>query len=213
LAQDTYPCDHPVPIEQEPRHHLVIANDFVRVFAVEIAPHDRTLCHYHEREYLMYVAGDAQIVSAPRDGDPTTHSYHDGYCELSPPGLMHVVHNLGGTNFRPLIVELLAGMAGVPRGLDPKTVAGEANIARHFAENTASVFLLDVESESSVDICGPAVVASPYEHEVEVAMPQEGALSLAHYRHLFWLGPAARATLRGQADSAARAVLIAVGKS
>ena len=161
----------------------------------------------------MYVAGEARILSAPRDGDPATHSYHDGYCELSPPGLMHVVHNLGDTKFRPLIVELLPGMAGVPRGLDPKTVAGEANIARHFAENSFSVFLLDVESGSSVDIFGPAVVASPYERKVEVALPQKGAFTLVHYRQLFWLGPATRATLGSQADSTARAVLIAVGKS
>jgi hypothetical protein len=213
VAQKQYICDHVVPIEQEPHHHLVIANEFVRAFAVEIAPHDHTLCHHHEHEYLTYVAGDAQIVSAPRDGDPATHSYHDGYCELSPPGLMHVVHNLGDTNFRPLIVELLPGMAGVPCGLDPKTVAGEANIARHFAENPSSVFLLDVENGSSVDICGPAVVASPYEHQVEVAVAQEGAFTLAHYRQLFWLGPVTRATLSSQADSTARAVLIAVGKS
>jgi hypothetical protein len=32
-----YPCEHAVAIEQEPRHHLVIANEFVRSFAVEIA--------------------------------------------------------------------------------------------------------------------------------------------------------------------------------
>jgi hypothetical protein len=185
----------------------------VRAFAVEIAPHDRTLCHHHEHEYLMYVAGEARIVSAPRDDDPTTHTYHYGDCDLSPPGLVHVVENLADTRFRNLLVEFLPGLAGLPRGVDPKTVDGDARVARSFTHDLASIFLLDVESGSRVDIFGPAVVASPYEHEVEVALPQKGAFTLAHHRQLFWLGPATRATLSSQADSTARAVLIAMGKS
>ena len=213
MDQKLYPCEHPIPIEQEPHHHLIIANDFVRAFAVELAPHDRTLCHHHAHEYLTYVAGDAQIVSASPGEAPATYTYRDGHCELSPPGLVHVVEDLSGTNFTPLLVELLPGLAGVPCGLDPEAVSGEAKITRHFAEAPAAVFVLEMESGSAVEIHGPAVVASPYEHEVEVATPQAGAFTLEHYRDLFWLGPAASATLRNPADTTSRAVLIAVGKS
>ena len=42
VMDHTYDCKHAVEIEQEPRHHLVFSNEFVRGFAVEIAPHDRT---------------------------------------------------------------------------------------------------------------------------------------------------------------------------
>jgi hypothetical protein len=52
----TYDCKHVVEIEQEPRHHLVFSNEFVRGFAVEIAPHERSLCHHHPHDYLLYVA-------------------------------------------------------------------------------------------------------------------------------------------------------------
>ncbi len=104
-----YSCAHVVPIEQEPRHHLVIENEFVRAFAVEIAPHDRTLCHHHPHDYLLYVAGDAEIISAARDEEPKQLSYRDGECELLEAGLVHVVENLGDTAFRNVVVELLPG--------------------------------------------------------------------------------------------------------
>ena len=104
-----YPCDQVVPIEQEPRHHLVIENEFVRAFAVEIAPHDRTLCHHHPHDYLLYVAGDAEIVSAARDEEPKRLSYRDGECELLAAGLVHVVENSRDTPFRNIVVELLPG--------------------------------------------------------------------------------------------------------
>ena len=206
-----YPCEHPVPVEQEPRHQLVIANDFVRAFAVDIASRDHTLCHHHQHVYLTYVAGDAQIVSAPRGGEPATHTYHDGDCELSPPGLVHVVENLRDTNFKPLLVELLPALAGLRRGFDPKIAAGEARIVPHFADDPASIFVLDLDSDSEVEIYGPAVVASPYEHKVEVAT-QTGAFTLAHYRDLFWLCPATGARLVNHADTTSRVVLIALGK-
>jgi hypothetical protein len=212
MDQTPYPCDHPAPIEQEPHHHLVLANDFVRAFAVEIAPHDRTLCHHHEHEYLMYVAGDAQIVSAPHDGDQTTHSYHDGYCELSPPGLVHVVENLAGTKFRNLLLEFLPGLGDLQRGGDPKIVAGDARIARLFTHDHASVFLLDIKNSAKVGIYGPAVVASPYENEVELAVSQEDTHKLAHFRDLSWLSPATGATWSNHGETGAKVVLFAVGR-
>lgn len=94
MVQKPYSCEHVVEIEDEPRHHLVVENEFVRAFAVEVGPHDRTLCHRHNHDYLMYVASIADIISAPQDKTPETHLYYDGECELSPAGMVHVVENL-----------------------------------------------------------------------------------------------------------------------
>jgi hypothetical protein len=160
----------------------------------------------------MYVAGDAQIVSAPRDGNPTTHSYHDGDCELSPAGLVHVVENLTDAKFRNLLVELLLRVGDVRRGADPKIVSGEATIMQRFAEKRISVLLLEMQSGSQIKVCGPAIVASPYENEVELAASQEGTRKLAHFRELSWIGPSTAATLRNRANRPAKVVLIAVGQ-
>ena len=65
--EQLYSCEHVVALEQEPRHHLIVDSEFVRGFAVEIAPHDRTLCHQHHYDYVLYIVGDAEVLSAPRD--------------------------------------------------------------------------------------------------------------------------------------------------
>jgi len=212
MEEKPYPCKHVVAIEQEPRHHLVIANEFVRGFAVEIAPHERTLCHHHANPYLMYVAGDAEIVSAPRDGTPKTHSYRDGDCELSTEGLVHVVENLTDAKFRNLLVELLPGLGDARRGADPKIVSGEATIIPRFADERVSVFLLEMRTGSQLEICGPAIVASPYENEVELATSGTIARTLKQFTELSWLGPYTAATLHNRADRPAKVVLIAVGR-
>jgi hypothetical protein len=224
--------EHSVPVEHEPRHHLVIANEFVRGFAVEIEPHDRTLCHHHAQEYLIYVAGDAQILSAPRDGDPKTHSYRDGDCELSPPGLVHVVENLRDAKFRNLLVELLPGAQGLPRGPGPKISfadapslspaagqkvgdapgTGNVNITNRFANERVAVFVLEMGSGSQVEVFGPAIVASPYEHKVELAPSRASGHTLARFTDLSWLDSSSAAILRNRARTAAKIVLIAVGQ-
>jgi hypothetical protein len=206
-----YRCEQVVPIEQEPRHHLVIANDFVRAFAVEIAPHDRTLCHHHAHEYLMYVVGDAEIVSAPRDGEPKTHSYRDGDCELADAaGLVHVVENMRDTKFRNLLVEFLPGFADLRRGAALTTASEDVNIRPCFDDQRASVSSLQLENGSQVEVCGPAILASPYESEVEVVAPQ-GIRTIQEFKNLAWIEPGAPAMLRNRARHPASAVLIALG--
>lgn len=211
MAKRSYSCEHVVAIEQEPRHHLVISNEFVRGFAVEIAPHDRTLCHHHAHDYLMYVAGDAKIISAPRDGDPQMHSHRDGDCEPSPSGMVHVVENLTDARFRNLLVELLPGTSGLHRGPDPQIVSGEATIVQRFTGERTSVFLLEMEGRSEAELHGPAFVASPYEHEVELTGSPGGVAKLARFTDLAWLDPSTTVMLRNRADAAARVVVIAVG--
>ena len=39
-----------VEITSEPNHHLVFANDQVRVFHVDVAPHSDTLMHWHRHD-------------------------------------------------------------------------------------------------------------------------------------------------------------------
>jgi len=212
MSENRYPCDNIVLIEQEPRHHLVIVNEFVRAFAVEIAPHDRTLCHHHAHEYLMYVAGDAQIASAPRDGEPATHTYHDGDCELSPPGLIHVVKNLRDTEFRNLLVEFLPEFGDLRRGPVPTTTSVHVTISPRFEDKLSSVFLLQMDTGLQVEISGPAIVATPYNNPLEFAASQSSPRTLERFTDLVWIAPYIRARLRNPAASPARAVLVALGQ-
>jgi hypothetical protein len=208
-----YPCEQAVPIEQEPRHHLVIENEFVRAFAVEIAPHDRTLCHRHAHDYLLYVVGDGDIVSAPRDEEPKKLSYRDGGCELSPAGLVHVVENLRDTPFRNVVVELLPGTRSLRRGDDPKVIAGEAGIAQRFGDEAAAIFAVDMKAGSEVKVSGPALVATPYSDRLNPEYPEDITVRPNRISDLAWIPPGCQGILWRCENLVERAVVFQLGQT
>lgn len=67
-----------VPVENEPHHHLVFENEYVRVFKVEVAPHEATLVHRHERDYVVVTIGDAEVTNAVVGKEPKKWSFKDG---------------------------------------------------------------------------------------------------------------------------------------
>lgn len=221
-----YDCRKIVEIEQEPRHHLVLANEFMRAFAVDIPPHDRTLCHRHPYDYLVYAASLAEIISAPKDLGPKTVFYGDGECELSEAGLVHVVENLRDTPFRNIVIEFLPRIGELRRGPAPqRSLPGEApggtaaSLAPgsrplptgprpHFQSERIAVYRLDLDSGGGMELTGPAVVASPYEHTFELETHAEGRKKLSGLRDLAWLGPLQKGGLRG----IGRAVVFQLGR-
>jgi len=207
MQEKPNPCDHVVPIEEEPHHHLVIANEFVRVFAVEIAPHERTLCHHHAHDYLMYVAGDAQIVSAPRDGEPKTHTYHDGDCEASPAGMVHVVENLTDASFRNLLVEFLPRLGDLQRGGDPTIKVGNGVVEALFEEGRISVWSLELEPGAQAEAGGPAILATPYGERLFPEDPSDIAHSMG------WIASDRCGLLRSQLKRPLRAIVFQLGRT
>ena len=87
----------PVPVDQEPRHHLFLENAYVRVFKVEVAPNDRTLLHQHDRDYVFVTLGDSDVINA-RQGEPARElKLNDGDTAYSKGGFAHVAFNIGTT--------------------------------------------------------------------------------------------------------------------
>jgi quercetin dioxygenase-like cupin family protein len=190
----------------------VIENEFVRAFAVEIAPHDRTLCHHHPHDYLLYVVGDGDLVSAARDEEPKKLNYHDGECELSPAGLVHVVENLRDTPFRNLVVELLPGARSLRRGDAPKVTRGEASITEKFTDEKAAIFMTAMDIGSEVEVHGRVVVASPYDDKLELEDFRGDTVKLSEFSDIAWLWSSLPATLRNIGDSRAAAILFQIGR-
>lgn len=100
----------PVPVEQEPRHHLVLKNDAVMVMHVTVAPGDSTLYHIHSHDRIAIGLSDSTIAQQEWDKQEETPS-------RSTPGRVsarqedkpytHRVHNIGTTPFEVLDVEIL----------------------------------------------------------------------------------------------------------
>ena len=211
MAMESYDCSHPIEIDEEPRHHLVISNEFVRAFAVEIAPGDRTLCHHHPHDYLLYVASAASIISAARDEGPKRLNYDDGECELSSAGLTHVVENLGEQPFRNVVVELLPRSGTLRRGAPPAAISGKAETTLTLDEELGAVSRVRIEPGGEVEIAGPAVLASPYEDAIMLKELDDFEIPLDSFRKLIWVCALRKVTIKNLGSPAGRVVVFQVG--
>ena len=207
----SYDCSRVVDIADEPHHHLVIANEYVRAFAVEIPPRTRTLCHRHPHEYLLYVAKGAEIVSAAQDEEPKRLNYVDGECELSKAGLVHVVDNLGDGAFRNIVVEALPAAEGLKRGVTPKVIAGGAKIRQIVDETPGAVFSIELEPGAELEIAGPATLASPYQ-PVMVRELGEFNIPLDDFRKLMWVCAPRNVGIQNAAKNLARVIVFQLGR-
>jgi quercetin dioxygenase-like cupin family protein len=209
----TYDCKHVVEIEQEPRHHLVFSNEFVRGFAVEIAPHDRSLCHHHPNDYLLYVARGAEIVSAARHEEPKKLSYRDGECELLEAGLVHVVQNLSETPFRNVVVELLPRVGELRRGTGPNIIRDEATVTPVFDDERAAIFSIKINPGAEVEVSGPAVVATPYGNRLNPDAIGDIEIKPNDICGLAWVPPGRSAALWGCWEGAETAIVFLIGRT
>jgi hypothetical protein len=221
---ERYPCEHVVPIDEEPQHHLMLRNTYVRGFAVEVGRRRRTLCHRHAHDYLLYVAIGGEIVSAVAGEEPERLWYRDGECELGHAGLVHVVENPGNMPFRNIVIELLPEISNLQRGEKPGLFERVREgvllvpptpiklLSPLLTEARAAVFEFEINNAMHIDVPGPAVIAVPnggwvrltsYEGECETGLPPEHL----DFPKLVWVRPGWK--IRG--FGVARGVIFQVG--
>ena len=203
-------CDEAVEIEDEPYHHLVITNNHIRAFAVEVPALSRTLCHRHPNDYLLYVAQGAEIISTARDEEPKRLNYGDDESELSKAGLVHVVENLSDHPFRNVVVEVLPEGRKLRRGADPKAVVGDAKVTRVLREEPGAIFTVELQPQAEVEIAGPAVLAVPW-GPVMVKELEEFDIPLEGFRKLMWVCKPRKVGVRNAGPTATRMVAAQVG--
>ena len=95
-----------VAITAEPHHHLVFANDQVRVFSVEVPPHSATLMHRHAHDYFYVTLGPADISNEVAGQPAAELKLSDGEVRFSPGPFAHLVRT-STQPFRNVTVELL----------------------------------------------------------------------------------------------------------
>ena len=102
----------------EPSHHLVLENEYVRVFKVKVAPHASTLVHRHRHDYIYVMLGDAHLSNEVAGRPPAEIKLADGEARFTAGDFAHSVKNLSEQPFRNVTIELLEGdktrRGGVP---------------------------------------------------------------------------------------------------
>ena len=96
-----------VPITQEPSHHLVLENTYVRVFNVEVAPHFTTRVHRHDHDYLFVTLGDSDVSNERVHAEPVELRLKDGETHFTPGGFAHKAVNLADTPFHNITIEFI----------------------------------------------------------------------------------------------------------
>ncbi|HEY2392507.1 MAG TPA: hypothetical protein VGK22_15130 [Candidatus Angelobacter sp.] len=97
----------PVEITSEPSHHLVLQNEYVRVFDVTVAPQASTLVHRHNTDYLFVTLGDSDVVSARVGEKPAELQLKDGEVRYTPGNFAHAAINKSDLPFHNITIELL----------------------------------------------------------------------------------------------------------
>jgi len=89
-----------VELTAEPSHHLVLENQYVRVFQVEVAARRATLLHRHRHDYIFVTLGPSEVSNEVEGKPPVTLKLHDGETRFTP-------GNLANASFRNVTIELL----------------------------------------------------------------------------------------------------------
>ena len=113
----------PVPVANEPRHHLKFENQYVRVFDVQVPPGDTTLFHTHSNDYLFVSIGDATLKAEVLGAQPADLIVKDGDTRFTKAPITHRVANIGKDLFRNITIEVLKS-PGVGAGAQAKDVPG-----------------------------------------------------------------------------------------
>jgi len=96
-----------VEITAEPVHHLVLQNDYVRVFQVEVPVNSATLMHRHRHDYIAVALGPAEISNEVEGKEPVKVTLKDGEVRATDGGFAHIARNLASTSFRNVTIELM----------------------------------------------------------------------------------------------------------
>jgi quercetin dioxygenase-like cupin family protein len=100
----------PVPVEEEPHHHLVLKNDSVMVLRVKLLPGESTLFHTHLHDRVAVDLSDTTITlqkpGEPESAPEATKPGNVAALESHGP-YTHLVHNTGNAVFEVLDVELV----------------------------------------------------------------------------------------------------------
>jgi len=96
-----------VEITAEPHHRVILTNEQVRVFSVEVPPHGETLMHRHHHDYIFVTLAPSEVVNAIEGRAPIAMTLRDGDTGFLPGNFVHVVRNQSATPLRNTTIEVL----------------------------------------------------------------------------------------------------------
>jgi quercetin dioxygenase-like cupin family protein len=100
----------PVPVEQEPHHHLVFANQYVRVLEVIVKPGETTLFHKHSLDNVAVILTGTALRNQVPGQEWTERPTKDGsvgFAAGTAKPYVHRISNAGSAVFHVLDIQIL----------------------------------------------------------------------------------------------------------
>jgi quercetin dioxygenase-like cupin family protein len=96
-----------IAMDQEPHHHLVMENDVVKLFQIDLPSRDAIVIHRHDHDEVSIAIGEAATVSTtPGQADILSIS-KVGDVSFAHSGSVHSLRNIGQTPYRAISISLL----------------------------------------------------------------------------------------------------------
>lgn len=180
-AQEPVPLAHG-NVPGEPHHHLKLENEYVRVYYVEAPPHEATLLHQHDHDYIYVSLGPSDVVNAILNKPEIHLQLKDGEAHFTRGGFAHVARNLADTPFRNITIELLKPQEEL-QNLCEKIVEGELGECHptenrsysgkpYFKSAEMSVFFGTLKPKAEFILQGPEHLLSAMDQaEIQVTFP------------------------------------------
>jgi quercetin dioxygenase-like cupin family protein len=118
----------PVPVAEEPRHHLKFENEYVRVFDVVVPPGDATLFHVHANDYAFVSIGDAKLKAEVLGIQPGDLVLKDGEVRFTKGPVTHRVTNVSGEPFRNITIEILTTPGAKAQPAQSQSIQGHTPV-------------------------------------------------------------------------------------
>jgi quercetin dioxygenase-like cupin family protein len=115
----------PVPVANEPRHHLKFENEYVRVFDVFVPAGDATLFHTHSNDYAFVTIGDVNLEAQVLGSEPVELNLNNGETRFTKGPITHRVTNSSTFRFRNITIEILRSPGPLGAGT-PDTSPGHS---------------------------------------------------------------------------------------
>ncbi len=166
----------PVLVEDEPLHHTILKNEFVRVIHLTLPAGERTLYHTHNHDRVAVELSTTSITqqmwNEPEGPATTTTPGEFSAITLVGDSFTHRVHNVGSVSFDVIDVEIQQ-RPQTPSTSIAAQVAGENPSARIYK------WVLSPGSSSAMHIhVRPYLIISATAFTLKLASPEGQAYSL-----------------------------------
>jgi quercetin dioxygenase-like cupin family protein len=107
LALSMRAADSAVPVSQEPHHHLLLQNEYTRVYDVSVPAHQSTLLHRHDNDYLAIILEPGEVQNEVVGRSVNAGHAGKGEVRFALAPLTHRLIDTGDTPFRNITIEVL----------------------------------------------------------------------------------------------------------